>query len=116
MHNGNRPIKAGTQRPRESRGDNQAKAPISKPKARQEPDCVLCGAAPRTWIWQPAGPSDNLQCVFAFPGEHIRGFPAFNCCDLCHDKIITGETIRLTYRGRRYKVETLNGQYIITEV
>jgi hypothetical protein len=55
----------------------------------------------RVWLWQPAGPSDDLLC-FVDPGEKDRGFVAIPVCDEHKQALARGISKVITYRGQNY--------------
>lgn len=98
---------------REPAGAPKNRKPV---ESKPEPKCAICKERERVWLWQPAGPSDDLQCVFAYPGEQIRGFPAIACCDHCHDKIIEGRPVVFEYKTRRYRCAAVDNHYEMEEL
>jgi hypothetical protein len=61
---------------------------------------VFCERA-RVWLWQPAGPSDDLLC-FMWPGSHYRGFAAIPVCNEHKQALTRGISKVVTYHGQNY--------------
>lgn len=90
-------------------GNNASSSKNAKPKLKGsgEQKCAICHTYEREWTWQPAGPSEDVECVFTEPGHHYRAFPAIAVCGGCHDKIVAGKPVEFLYKGKRYGCETV---------
>jgi hypothetical protein len=56
----------------------------------------------RTWVWQPAGPSEQTLC-FVLPGSHYRGFAVIPVCDACKQALERGMEKVIVYHGQPYR-------------
>ena len=113
------PVRQGAQhRPQGGNGNGNASSSKNakpKPKGQGESKCAICHTYEREWTWQPAGPSDDVECVFTEPGHHYRAFPAIAVCGGCHDKIVAGKPVVFSYKGKQYRCETVGKRYEISE-
>jgi hypothetical protein len=62
---------------------------------------VFC-EQPRTWLWQPAGPSDQVL-YFVVPGHHARGFATIPVCHGCMEALKRGREKVVQYDGKLYR-------------
>jgi Uncharacterized conserved protein len=63
----------------------------------------------RTWIWQPAGPSEQTLC-FVVPGSHYRGFAAIPLCEECKQAVERGIEKVIVYHGTTYRYCAQEGE------